>query len=135
MWSFQWLASHKSTVIRSYKTVCVSDEFKGHQLLEASRACDATKLKKHITPEIINFQHPVTMESALVGKELHCVFRVLARPKWQGTLPCSFCSHLVVSHLHPVVLAPVLLFPTHPVVLVPALSFPTSSLWFSCLNN
>lgn len=41
-------------------------EFKGHQLLEAAKACDSTKLKKQITPEIINFQHPLTLESSLV---------------------------------------------------------------------
>lgn len=41
-------------------------EFKGHQLLEAAKLCDSTKLKKHITPEIINFQHPLTLESSLV---------------------------------------------------------------------
>lgn len=42
-------------------------EFKGHQLLEAAKSCDSTKLKKHITPEIINFQHPLTLESSLVS--------------------------------------------------------------------
>ena len=41
-------------------------EFKGHQLLEAAKSCDSTKLKKQITPEIINFQHPLTLESSLV---------------------------------------------------------------------
>ncbi|XP_029212832.2 poly [ADP-ribose] polymerase tankyrase-1-like [Acropora muricata] len=43
----------------------LSFEFKGHQLLEAAKSCDSAKLKKHITPEIINFQHPLTLESSL----------------------------------------------------------------------
>lgn len=52
-------------------------EFKGHQLLEAAKSCDSTKLKKQITPEIINFQHPLTLESSLV-----CNASVAKRAFW-----------------------------------------------------
>ena len=48
-------------------TLMVVDEFRGHQLIEAARSCDSAKIKKHITAETINFQHPLTMESALVS--------------------------------------------------------------------
>lgn len=45
----------------------IVDEFKGHQLIEAARSCDSAKIKKHINADTINFQHPLTMESALVS--------------------------------------------------------------------
>lgn len=43
----------------------ISDEFKGHLLLEASRQSDTAKLKKYLTLEIINFKHPYTGDTAL----------------------------------------------------------------------
>ncbi|KAF7997870.1 hypothetical protein HCN44_009268 [Aphidius gifuensis] len=45
----------------------LSYEYKGHCLLDACRQADLTKLKKYITPEIINFKHPYTGDTAL-----HC---------------------------------------------------------------
>ena len=50
----------------SFAILSSTVEFKGHQLLEAAKSCDSTKLKKLITSEIINFQHPLTLESSLV---------------------------------------------------------------------
>ncbi|KAK2573093.1 Poly [ADP-ribose] polymerase tankyrase-1 [Acropora cervicornis] len=63
----------------------LSFEFKGHQLLEAAKSCDSAKLKKHITPEIINFQHPLTLESSLVREGQKCY------------LVASSCSEFCVS--------------------------------------
>lgn len=40
-------------------------EFKGHCLLEAGRQSDATKIKKYLTPDIINFKHPYSADTAL----------------------------------------------------------------------
>ncbi|CAH0559644.1 unnamed protein product [Brassicogethes aeneus] len=40
-------------------------EYKGHLLLEAARQADTGKLKKYLTPEIINFKHPYTGDTAL----------------------------------------------------------------------
>lgn len=41
------------------------DEYKGHCLLEAARQADTTKIKKYLTPDIINFKHPYTGDTAL----------------------------------------------------------------------
>ena len=60
-----------------------SVEFKGQQLLEAAKLCDCTKLKKHITPEIINFQHPLTLESSLVSI---CGFLITSCYLWIQTV-------------------------------------------------
>jgi len=46
---------------------CFSGEFKGHQILEAAKACDANKLKKLINADTINFRHTITLDSALVN--------------------------------------------------------------------
>lgn len=43
----------------------ISDEYKGHLLLEAARQADTAKIKKYLTPEIINFKHPYTGDTAL----------------------------------------------------------------------
>lgn len=41
------------------------DEYKGHCLLEAARQADTTKIKKYLTPDIINFKHPYTGDTAV----------------------------------------------------------------------
>ena len=76
-WSMESLcllsSQHKSSIhlqqllLLTCTNFSESVEFKGHQLLEAAKSCDSAKLKKHITPEIINFQHPLTLESSLVS--------------------------------------------------------------------
>ncbi|GAB5578608.1 poly [ADP-ribose] polymerase tankyrase-2 isoform X2 [Prionailurus iriomotensis] len=43
------------------------DEFKGHSLLQAAREADVTRIKKHLSLEMVNFKHPQTHETAL-----HC---------------------------------------------------------------
>lgn len=40
-------------------------EYKGHLLLEAARQADTAKIKKYLTPEIINFKHPYSGDTAL----------------------------------------------------------------------
>ncbi|XP_050690454.1 poly [ADP-ribose] polymerase tankyrase-2-like isoform X1 [Eriocheir sinensis] len=42
-------------------------EYKGHSLLEACRQADAARLKKFLSPEVINFKHPYTGNTPL-----HC---------------------------------------------------------------
>lgn len=42
------------------------DEFKGHSLLQAAREADVTRIKKHLSLEMVNFKHPQTHETALV---------------------------------------------------------------------
>lgn len=42
-----------------------SDEYKGHIVLDASRQADTAKLKKYVTPDIINFKHPYSGDNAL----------------------------------------------------------------------
>uniref|UniRef100_A0A2K5F5V8 Poly [ADP-ribose] polymerase n=1 Tax=Aotus nancymaae TaxID=37293 RepID=A0A2K5F5V8_AOTNA len=42
-------------------------EFKGHSLLQAAREADVTRIKKHLSLEMVNFKHPQTHETAL-----HC---------------------------------------------------------------
>ena len=44
-------------------------EFKGHQVLEASKQADAQKVKRSISGDnasLINFKHPFTGDTALV---------------------------------------------------------------------
>lgn len=43
------------------------DEFKGHYLLEAARQADLTKVKKYLSPDLVNFKHPYTGDTPLVG--------------------------------------------------------------------
>ncbi|KAF3827760.1 hypothetical protein GH733_000995 [Mirounga leonina] len=45
----------------------LSYEFKGHSLLQAAREADVTRIKKHLSLEMVNFKHPQTHETAL-----HC---------------------------------------------------------------
>uniref|UniRef100_A0A6I8SXU9 Poly [ADP-ribose] polymerase n=1 Tax=Xenopus tropicalis TaxID=8364 RepID=A0A6I8SXU9_XENTR len=45
----------------------LSYEFKGHSLLQAAREADLTRVKKHLSLEIVNFKHPQTHDTAL-----HC---------------------------------------------------------------
>ncbi|KAI0235048.1 Poly [ADP-ribose] polymerase tankyrase-2 [Lamellibrachia satsuma] len=42
-------------------------EYKGHCLLEGARQADASRVKKHLSVEVVNFKHPYTGDSAL-----HC---------------------------------------------------------------
>lgn len=46
--------------------VLLTDEFKGHSLLQAAREADLAKVKKTLALEIINFKQPQTHETALV---------------------------------------------------------------------
>ena len=43
-------------------------EFKGHCLLEGARQADLARVKKYLTPEIVNFKHPYTGDTALVSQ-------------------------------------------------------------------
>ena len=45
----------------------VSDEYKGHSLLEGARQADLARVKKYISLEIVNFKHPYTNDTALVS--------------------------------------------------------------------
>lgn len=45
----------------------IVDEYKGHCLLDACRQADLTKLKKYLSPEVVNFKHPYTRDTPL-----HC---------------------------------------------------------------
>ncbi|XP_046487171.1 poly [ADP-ribose] polymerase tankyrase isoform X1 [Neodiprion pinetum] len=40
-------------------------EFKGHCLLDACRQADATKLKKYLSQDVVNFKHPYTGDTPL----------------------------------------------------------------------
>ncbi|KAK9703982.1 Poly(ADP-ribose) polymerase catalytic domain [Popillia japonica] len=42
-------------------------EYKGHCLLEAARQADTTKIKKYLAPDIVNFKHPYSGDTALHG--------------------------------------------------------------------
>ncbi|XP_049764090.1 poly [ADP-ribose] polymerase tankyrase isoform X3 [Schistocerca cancellata] len=42
-------------------------EFKGHCLLEAARQADPAKVKKYLSPDVVNFKHPYTGDTPL-----HC---------------------------------------------------------------
>ena len=69
---YSWASYYTYKCLLSFGLFYISVEFKGHQLLEAAKSCDSAKLKKHITPEIINFQHPLTLESSLVRDGQKC---------------------------------------------------------------
>ncbi|XP_044260060.1 poly [ADP-ribose] polymerase tankyrase [Tribolium madens] len=43
----------------------LSCEYRGHQLLDACKQADTTKLKKFLTSEVVNFKHPYTGDTAL----------------------------------------------------------------------
>ena len=47
-------------------SLTVAVEFKGHCLLEGARQADLARVKKYLTPEIVNFKHPYTGDTALV---------------------------------------------------------------------
>ena len=53
----------KSTFLNCF----VSDEYKGHSLLEGARQADLARVKKYISLEIVNFKHPYTNDTALVS--------------------------------------------------------------------
>ncbi len=44
----------------------ISDEFKGHSLLEGARQADVARVKKYLSMEVVNFKHPYTGDAALV---------------------------------------------------------------------
>lgn len=46
--------------------ISLTDEFKGHSLLQAAREADLAKVKKTLALEIINFKQPQSHETALV---------------------------------------------------------------------
>lgn len=46
--------------------IVLTDEFKGHSLLQAAREADLAKVKKTLALEIINFKQPQSHETALV---------------------------------------------------------------------
>lgn len=46
--------------------ILLTDEFKGHSLLQAAREADLAKVKKTLALEIINFKQPQSHETALV---------------------------------------------------------------------
>lgn len=48
-------------------SITLPDEYKGHSLLEACRQADAARLKKFLSPEVINFKHPYTGNTPLVS--------------------------------------------------------------------
>lgn len=43
----------------------LTHEYKGHCLLEGARQADAAKIKKYLTPDIINFKHPYSGDTCL----------------------------------------------------------------------
>lgn len=56
------------TDLKSFMSTIISltDEFKGHSLLQAAREADLAKVKKTLALEIINFKQPQSHETALV---------------------------------------------------------------------
>ena len=45
----------------------VTDEFKGHSLLEASRQADPARVKKFLSGDSVNFKHPHSGDTPLVS--------------------------------------------------------------------
>ncbi|TSO98516.1 Tankyrase-1 [Bagarius yarrelli] len=83
-------------------------EFKGHALLQAARDADLTKLKK-VPPDIINFKHPHSQDSALKTFQLETRMQTIASLRRQkqetstlGLVPlhnaCSY-GHYEVAEL------------------------------------
>ncbi|KAK3559943.1 hypothetical protein QTP86_029546 [Hemibagrus guttatus] len=66
-----FLNCHNKSAIDLAPTALLKDrlayEFRGYALLQAAREADLFRLKKHLSPETINFKHPQTHETAL-----HC---------------------------------------------------------------
>ncbi|XP_076345953.1 tankyrase isoform X1 [Tachypleus tridentatus] len=58
----------------------LSYEFKGHNLLEATRQCDPARVKKYLCSEVVNFKHPFTGDSPL-----HCAASSTAPKRKQVT--------------------------------------------------
>lgn len=52
-------------IILIVKIFSLSDEFKGHNFLEAVKSGDLGKVKR--AAEIVSFVHPLTMDTALVS--------------------------------------------------------------------
>lgn len=44
-----------------------SVEYKGHRLLESAKQADVGHVKKQISSELVNFKHPFSGDTALVG--------------------------------------------------------------------
>ncbi len=47
---------------------CSVDEYKGHMHLEYAHRGEVSKLKKSLSSKLVNFQHPQTQDSPLVGE-------------------------------------------------------------------
>ncbi|KAB0407328.1 hypothetical protein E2I00_010932, partial [Balaenoptera physalus] len=60
--------------------ISLTDEFKGHSLLQAAREADLAKVKKTLALEIINFKQPQSHETAL-----HCAVASLHPKRKQVT--------------------------------------------------
>ena len=45
----------------------ILDEYRGHTYLEAVKSSDLSKIKRIIAPDLVNFVHPLTLNSALVS--------------------------------------------------------------------
>ena len=59
----------------------ISDEFKGHSLLEGCRQADVARVKKYL--EVVNFKHPYSGDTALVS---HIILYV-------NKIRCIQCSY------------------------------------------
>lgn len=55
-----------------FKNPFCADEFKGHMQLECVHRGDISKLKKMLSPKLVNFQHPQAQESSLVCQAAIC---------------------------------------------------------------
>jgi len=47
-----------------FNIIEITDEYKGHLLLEAARQADSTKLKKYLSADLVGFKHPYTGDTA-----------------------------------------------------------------------
>lgn len=63
---------HRGLIVTVYSCIfeCqlllfVSDEYKGHLSIEAARQADTAKLKKYYTPDVLNFKHPYSGDTAV----------------------------------------------------------------------
>ena len=61
---YHWF-KEKSNYCLSFTTI--SDEYKGHCLLEGARQSDLARVKKYLSVEVVNFKHPYAGDTAL-----HC---------------------------------------------------------------
>ncbi|TKC52981.1 hypothetical protein EI555_015631, partial [Monodon monoceros] len=73
---------YPKVILNIYMSTIISltDEFKGHSLLQAAREADLAKVKKTLALEIINFKQPQSHETAL-----HCAVASLHPKRKQVT--------------------------------------------------